>query len=199
MIATNHKICKQYTCSQEKFTILNLPHIGFLCYLDSDEILLWGSLFIENKGLIFMLLCKDFIKLLWCRIIIFNLYFKTTVTVIQCSCILIFIINYLKLWGKDQVTEFLFLIIFLQGWAEKICLKCKELWEKDNRRIIRKKLAGEWMKRRVYDIRQSCPDQPGCWVKNSILLNWVSTCIIVVIIIIIIKGCTYTDFLPKNG
>ena len=26
--------------SQEKFTILHVLHIGFLCYLDSDEILL---------------------------------------------------------------------------------------------------------------------------------------------------------------
>ena len=26
--------------SQEKFTILHVPQIGFLCYLDSEEILL---------------------------------------------------------------------------------------------------------------------------------------------------------------
>ena len=26
--------------SQEKFTILNVSHIGFLCYLDSDEIII---------------------------------------------------------------------------------------------------------------------------------------------------------------
>ena len=35
--------------SHELFTILHDPHIGFLCYLDSDEILLWGS-WIEKKG-----------------------------------------------------------------------------------------------------------------------------------------------------
>ena len=155
----------------------------------------------------------EWLYLLWCRIIIFNLYFKTTV--IQCSCILIFIMNYLKLWGKDQVTKLLFLIIFIQGWAETICLKCKELWEKDNRRIIRKKLAGKWMKQRVYDIRQSCPDQPGCWVKNRVfywnefhlvlLLSSSSSLLLLLLllllgnnIIVIIKGCTYTDFLQKK-
>ena len=26
--------------SQEKFTVLHVPHIGFLCYLESEEILL---------------------------------------------------------------------------------------------------------------------------------------------------------------
>ena len=37
--------------SQEKFTVVNIPDIGFLCYLDSAEILLQGS-WLENKGLI---------------------------------------------------------------------------------------------------------------------------------------------------
>ena len=32
----------------------------FLCYLDSDEILSKGSW--KNKGLIYMLLCEDFVK-----------------------------------------------------------------------------------------------------------------------------------------
>ena len=41
--------------SQEKFTVLHAPHVGFLCYL--DEILLLGS-WLENKGLIYMLLGK---------------------------------------------------------------------------------------------------------------------------------------------
>lgn len=144
---------------------------------------------------------NEWLYILWCRIIQSIFYFKTTV--IQCSCILIFIMNYLKLWGKDQVTKLLFLIIFLQGWTETICLKCKELWEKDNRRIIRKKLAGKWMKRRVYDIRQSCPDQPGCWVKNRVfywnefhLVLLLSLLLLLInIIIVIIKGCIYTDFL----
>ena len=145
---------------------------------------------------------NEWLYFLWCRIIQSIFYFKTTV--IQCSCILIFIMNYLKLWGKDQVTKLLFLIIFLQGWTETICLKCKELWEKDNRRIIRKKLAGKWMKRRVYDIRQSCPDQPGCWVKNRVfywnefhlvLLLSLLLLLLINIIIVIIKGCIYTDFL----
>ena len=34
--------------SQEKFTILHVPHVGFLCYLDEGEILLYGSC-LENK------------------------------------------------------------------------------------------------------------------------------------------------------
>ena len=34
--------------SQEKFTILNVPHIGFLCYANSDEILLYGR-WLESK------------------------------------------------------------------------------------------------------------------------------------------------------
>ena len=33
--------------NQEKFTILNVPHTGFLCYLDSDEIL--SSVFHNNN------------------------------------------------------------------------------------------------------------------------------------------------------
>ena len=37
--------------------------MGFLCYLDSDKILLYGS-WLENSGLIYMLLCEDFIKIL---------------------------------------------------------------------------------------------------------------------------------------
>ena len=47
--------------SQEKLTILHVPHIGSPCYLDYDEILLQGS-WLENKGLIYMLLCEDFVK-----------------------------------------------------------------------------------------------------------------------------------------
>ena len=38
--------------SQEKFTILHVPHVGFLCYLDSDKILLWGS-WLEKGGVIY--------------------------------------------------------------------------------------------------------------------------------------------------
>ena len=34
--------------SQEKFTILHVPHIGFLCYSDWDEIMLYGS-WLESK------------------------------------------------------------------------------------------------------------------------------------------------------
>ena len=29
--------------SQEKFIILNVSRIGFLCYLDSEENMLWGT------------------------------------------------------------------------------------------------------------------------------------------------------------
>ena len=47
--------------SQEKFTVLHVPYIGFMCYLDSVKILLQGS-WLENKGLIYILLCGDFIK-----------------------------------------------------------------------------------------------------------------------------------------
>ena len=43
------------------FTILHDPHIRFLYYLDSDEILLEGS-WIEKKGLMYVLLCEDFVK-----------------------------------------------------------------------------------------------------------------------------------------
>ena len=37
--------------------------MGFLCYLDSDKILLYGS-WLENRGLIYILLCEDFVKIL---------------------------------------------------------------------------------------------------------------------------------------
>ena len=43
------------------FTILHDPHIRFLCYLDSDEILLEGS-WIEKKGLMYVFFCEDFVK-----------------------------------------------------------------------------------------------------------------------------------------
>ena len=36
--------------SQQKFTILHIPHIGFLCYFDTDEILQQGS-WLEKKGI----------------------------------------------------------------------------------------------------------------------------------------------------
>ena len=36
--------------SQEKFTVLHITHIGFLCYFDSDEILQQGS-WLEKRGL----------------------------------------------------------------------------------------------------------------------------------------------------
>ena len=49
---------------KEKFTILYLPHMGFLCYLDPDKILLSG-IWLENKGLINMLLCKDIVKVMF--------------------------------------------------------------------------------------------------------------------------------------
>ena len=45
--------------SQEKLTILRVPHVGFLCYLDSEEI--YGRWW-ENKELIHLLPCNDFIK-----------------------------------------------------------------------------------------------------------------------------------------
>ena len=41
--------------SQEKFTVLHVPYIGFMCYLDSVKILLQGS-WLENNVLIYMLL-----------------------------------------------------------------------------------------------------------------------------------------------
>ena len=41
--------------SQEKFTTLQVPFIGFLCFLDSDKILLL-RIWLENKGLI--MFCK---------------------------------------------------------------------------------------------------------------------------------------------
>ena len=34
--------------SQEKFTILHVPHIGFLCYSNIDQILLYGR-WLESK------------------------------------------------------------------------------------------------------------------------------------------------------
>lgn len=44
--------------SGEKFAILRVSHIGFLCYLDSDKIFLQG----EEVGSIYKLLCEDFVK-----------------------------------------------------------------------------------------------------------------------------------------
>ena len=47
--------------NQKRFTILHVPHIGFLCHLDSEKILLYGS-WLESKGFIYILLCEDFVK-----------------------------------------------------------------------------------------------------------------------------------------
>ena len=44
--------------------------------------------------------------------------------------------------------------LFIQEWAKQIYLKCSKLWEKDNRRITRKRLAWNLMKLRVWDITQ---------------------------------------------
>ena len=49
--------------SREKFLIIHAPNMGFLCYLDSDKILLYGS-WLENRRLIYMLLCEDFVNIL---------------------------------------------------------------------------------------------------------------------------------------
>ena len=51
--------CKQKP--RKAVTILRVPHIGYLCYFDADEILLQGS-WLENKRLIYILLCDDFVK-----------------------------------------------------------------------------------------------------------------------------------------
>ena len=51
--------------------------------------------------------------------------------------------------------------LFIQEWAKQIYLKCSELWEKDNRRITRKRLAWNLTKLRVWDITQ--------WIHNFLL------------------------------
>ena len=48
--------------SQEKFTVLHVPYIGFMCYLDSVKILLQGS-WLENKGLIMHVAVRRFRKI----------------------------------------------------------------------------------------------------------------------------------------
>ena len=57
-ISTNHKSCKQYPRKvYNKFLLVS--HIGFLFIL--TKILLKGSC-LENRGLMYMLLCEDYIK-----------------------------------------------------------------------------------------------------------------------------------------
>ena len=46
--------------SQEKFTILHVPHIGFLCYLTQTRFCC--KKVCGKQGMIYMLLCKDFVK-----------------------------------------------------------------------------------------------------------------------------------------
>ena len=68
-------------------------------------------------------------------------------------------------WSRKKMVNLINIkvnfCLFIQEWAKQIYLKCSELWEKDNRRITRKRLAWNLMKLRVWDITQ--------WIHNFLL------------------------------